>query len=104
MSPNSPVSASKPKLSSFESRTRLTITASSWPGSPFHGGLSQIGNPPKGFPFEKDSLARASEKYGLIIDLFYYSEKLGYFHRRAIAALRPAKAAFHGTVSTEKDN
>src|ERR1700688_3723135 len=29
--------------------------------------------------FEKDSFARASEKCGLIVDLFCYSEKLGYF-------------------------
>ena len=54
--------------------------------------------------FEKDSLAKASEKCGLIINLFYNSEKLGYFLERAIAALRPAIANFRAAVNVEKDN
>jgi hypothetical protein len=54
--------------------------------------------------FEKDSLPKASEKCGLIIDLFCHSEKPGYFLERAIAALCPAIANFHAAASTEKVN
>ena len=54
--------------------------------------------------FEKDSLARASEKCGLIIGFSHHSENLRYFHDRAIAALRPGKAIFRVAVGTEKDN
>ncbi len=54
--------------------------------------------------FRKDSLPKASEKVGLIIDPFCHSEKLGYFLERVIAALRPAIANFRAAVSAEKDN
>jgi hypothetical protein len=39
------------------------------------------------FVFEKDSLPKASEKCGLVINLFCHSEKRDDFHDRAIAAL-----------------
>ena len=41
--------------------------------------------------FEKDPLGRASEKCGPFIGFSHHSENLGYFHERAMAALRPAK-------------
>jgi len=44
------------------------------------GGRSRIRTLVTFCTSEKDSLARASEKCALIIALFYYSEKLGYFH------------------------
>jgi hypothetical protein len=68
-----------------------------------NGGRSRIRIFGTFCPFEKDSLTRASEKCGLNTDLFGYAEKLVYFHERAIAALRPAKAAFLGTGSAERD-
>jgi hypothetical protein len=53
---------------------------------------------------EKDLLGRGSEKCGLIIGFSHHSENLAYFHERAIAALRRAKAIFRGVVSAEKDD
>jgi hypothetical protein len=41
---------------------------------------------------------------GLIIGISRHSENLEYFHERAIAALRPAKAVFRVVISAQIDS